>query len=75
MRKFSKEIKKVVIKVGSSSITHDNGKINLQKIDELCFEIANLKNQGYDVVLVSSGAIAAGLWFALCASSFYQSNA
>lgn len=60
MRKFSKEIKKVVIKVGSSSITHDNGKINLQKIDELCFEIANLKNQGYDVVLVSSGAIAAG---------------
>lgn len=31
MRKFSREIKKVVIKVGSSSITHDNGKINLQK--------------------------------------------
>ena len=49
MRKFSREIKKVVIKVGSSSITHDNGKINLQKIDELCFEIANLKNQGIDV--------------------------
>ena len=48
MRKFSRKIKKIVIKVGSSSITHDNGKINLQKIDELCFEIANLKNQGYD---------------------------
>ncbi|MDU1583225.1 MAG: glutamate 5-kinase [Peptoniphilus harei] len=60
MRKFSREIKKVVIKVGSSSITHDNGKINLQKIDELCFEIANLKNKGMDVILVSSGAIAAG---------------
>ena len=60
MRNFSKEIKKVVIKVGSSSITHDNGKINLQKIDELCFEIANLKNRGIDVILVSSGAIAAG---------------
>lgn len=60
MRKFSKDIKTIVIKVGSSSITHENGKINLQKIDELCFEIANLKNNGLNVLLVSSGAIAAG---------------
>ncbi|MGI5950024.1 glutamate 5-kinase [Peptoniphilus sp.] len=60
MRKFKNNLKKVVIKVGSSSITHDNGKINLQKIDELCYELANLENNGMDVVLVSSGAIAAG---------------
>lgn len=60
MRNFKNKLKKIVIKVGSSSITHDNGRINLQKIDELCFEIANLENSGYDVVLVSSGAIAAG---------------
>lgn len=60
MRKFSREPKKVVVKVGSSSITHENGIINLQKIDELCFELANMKNHGRDVVLVSSGAIAAG---------------
>lgn len=60
MRNFQKEIKTIVIKVGSSSITHENGKINLQKIDDLCFELANLKNKGYNVILVSSGAIAAG---------------
>lgn len=60
MRKFSRELKTVVVKVGSSSITHENGIINLQKIDELCFELANMKNHGIDVILVSSGAIAAG---------------
>ena len=60
MRKFTRELKRVVVKVGSSSITHDNGKINLQKIDELAWELSNLKNHGIDVILVSSGAIAAG---------------
>lgn len=64
MRKFSREPKKVVVKVGSSSITHENGIINLQKIDELCFELANMKNHGRDVVLVSSGAIEnPKIWF------------
>lgn len=60
MREFSRKLKKVVVKIGSSSITHDNGIINLQKIDELAWELSNLKNHGIDVVLVSSGAIAAG---------------
>lgn len=60
MREFTRELKKVVIKVGSSSITHDHGVINLQKIDELAWELSNLKNHGIDVILVSSGAIAAG---------------
>lgn len=60
MRKFTKDIKTVVIKVGSSSITHGDGSINLSKIDDLCFELANLKNNGINVILVSSGAIAAG---------------
>lgn len=60
MRKFTRDLKRVVVKVGSSSITHDNGIINLQKIDELAWELSNLKNHGIEVVLVSSGAIAAG---------------
>lgn len=60
MRKFSNELKRIVIKVGSSSITHENGVINLEKISELAWELSNLKNHGYEVVLVSSGAIAAG---------------
>lgn len=60
MRKFDKEIKKVVIKVGSSSITHENGGVNIERIEDLAKEIVNLKNSGIKVVLVSSGAIAAG---------------
>lgn len=60
MREFTRKLKRVVVKVGSSSITHSNGIINLQKIDELAWELSNLKNHGIDVILVSSGAIAAG---------------
>ena len=43
MREFKRNIKKLVIKVGSSSITHEDGAANLEKIDDLCFELANLK--------------------------------
>ncbi|MBN2259882.1 MAG: glutamate 5-kinase [Clostridiales bacterium] len=56
-----KKTKKLVIKVGTSSLTHATGKLNLQKIDSIVLQIANLHNKGIDVVLVSSGAIAAGL--------------
>lgn len=60
MRTFSRPLKKVVIKIGSSSITHPNGGVNIERIDALAKEIANLQNQGIAVILVSSGAIAAG---------------
>ena len=60
MRKFTNELKRIVIKVGSSSITHENGDINLRKIFDLCWQLSDAKNHGYEVVLVSSGAIAAG---------------
>lgn len=53
-------IKRLVIKVGSSSITHETGEINLEKIDQLAWECANLRNKGIEVALVSSGAIFAG---------------
>ncbi len=55
------EIKKLVIKVGSSSITYKNGKPNLQRIEDLACVISELKNRGISVILVSSGAIAIGL--------------
>lgn len=60
MRKFNKDIKKLVIKVGSSSITHENGGVNIERIEDLAKEIVNLENSGIKVILVSSGAIAAG---------------
>ena len=55
------EINKIVIKVGTRLLTYDTGKLNLGLIDRLVREIADLKNQGKDVVLVSSGAVGAGI--------------
>lgn len=52
--------KRIVIKVGSTSLTHPNGKLNLLRIDKLVRVITDLHNSGKEVVLVSSGAIAAG---------------
>ena len=52
--------KRIVIKVGSSSITHPSGDLYLSKIEKLVRILCDLKAQQKDVVLVSSGAIAAG---------------
>jgi len=52
--------KRVVVKVGTSTITHNDGKMNLMKLEHLSRTISSLKNQGMEVVLVSSGAIAVG---------------
>ncbi len=56
-----KDKKRIVIKIGSSSLTHEKtGELNLFKIEKLIRVICDLKGEGKDVVLVSSGAIAAG---------------
>ena len=56
-----KNKKRIVIKIGSSSLTHqESGDLNLLKIERLVRIISDLKGQGKEVVLVSSGAIAAG---------------
>ena len=60
MREFSKKKKKIVIKVGSSSVSHENGGVDIERIEELAKEIVNLENKGIKVILVSSGAIATG---------------
>lgn len=53
--------KRVVIKIGSSSLTHaETGRLNLAKMELLVRELSDLRNQGIDVCLVSSGAIAVG---------------
>ena len=52
---------RIVIKIGSSSLTHvETGEVNLMKIEKLVRVVSDLRGQGKDVVLVSSGAIAAG---------------
>lgn len=53
--------KRIVIKIGSSTLTHQTGKLNFSKIENLAMQIADLVNQGKEVILVSSGAIAVGM--------------
>ncbi len=59
-RERLKDIKRVVVKVGTTSLTHKNGKIDLKKLERLAVVLTDLNNRGIDVVLVSSGAIAVG---------------
>ena len=55
-----KEKKRIVIKIGSSSLTHpETGDLNLRKIEQLVRVLSDLRGQGREVILVSSGAIAA----------------
>jgi glutamate 5-kinase len=61
LRDRLKNKKRIVIKIGSSSLTHpETGRLNLTKMEILVRELSDLHNQGKDVVLVSSGAIAVG---------------
>ena len=58
-RELLKNKKRIVVKIGSSSITHEiTGNINYKKLDELVRILCDIKSEGKDVVLVSSGAIA-----------------
>lgn len=56
-----KNAKKIVVKVGTSTLTHSTGKLNLERIERLVRQLSDLRNQGKEVVLVSSGAIGAGM--------------
>lgn len=56
------KVKRIVVKVGTSSLTYEEtGNISFSQIDNLARQISDLKNKGYEVILVSSGAIASGL--------------
>ena len=61
IRSTFKDKKRIVIKIGTSSLTHkETGRLNLTKLEVLVREISDLRNQGKEVVLVSSGAIGVG---------------
>lgn len=53
--------KRIVIKVGTSTLTHETGKINLRHIEKLVRIISDLMNMGHEIILVSSGAIGVGV--------------
>ena len=61
IREKLKNSKRIVIKIGTSSLIYPNGNINLSSIDELAFVLADLSNQGKEVILVTSGAIGVGM--------------
>ena len=52
---------RLVIKVGTSTLAHHTGKLNIKRVEELCKVISDLKNAGHEIVLVSSGAIGMGV--------------
>ena len=51
---------RIVIKVGTSTLAHPTGRLNIQRIELLCKVMSDLKNAGHQIILVSSGAIAMG---------------
>lgn len=56
-----KEYQRIVVKVGTSTLTHETGKTNIRRLAQLCAVLADLHNAGRDVVLVTSGAIGVGV--------------
>lgn len=52
---------RIVIKLGTSTLTHATGKLNIRRVELLCKVMSDLKNAGHELVLVSSGAIAMGV--------------
>ena len=56
-----KNCHRVVIKVGSSTLTHSTGSLDLRRIEKLAKVLSDLKNTGKEIILVSSGAVSAGI--------------
>lgn len=60
-RERVKEAKRIVVKVGTSTLTYDNGRINLTRIEKLTRILSDVMNSGKEVILVTSGAIGVGV--------------
>lgn len=53
--------KRVVVKVGTSTLTHNTGRLNIRRVEMLVKTLADLQNAGHEIILVSSGAIGLGM--------------
>ena len=58
---YFRDSKKVVVKVGTSTLTHATGHLNLRRIEKIVKVLSDLQNSGMQIVLVSSGAVSAGV--------------
>lgn len=52
---------RVVVKVGTSTLAHPTGRLNIRRVEKLCKVLSDLKNSGHEIILVSSGAIGMGV--------------
>ena len=52
---------RIVVKIGTSTLTHLSGHLNIRRVEELCKTISDIKNAGHQVIMVSSGAIGMGV--------------
>ena len=52
---------KIVVKIGTSTLAHATGRLNIKRIEQLCKILSDLKNAGHEIILVSSGAIGMGV--------------
>lgn len=52
---------RIVIKIGTSTLAHSTGRLNIRQVEKLCRVISDLKNAGHEVIMVSSGAIGMGV--------------
>ncbi|KAM1183010.1 hypothetical protein ACFX1X_001377 [Malus domestica] len=59
-RGFLKDVKRLVLKVGTAVVTRNDGRIALGRLGALCEQLKELNSQGYEIILVSSGAVGLG---------------
>ena len=52
---------RIVVKIGTSTLTHSTGHLNIRRVEQLCKAISDIKNAGHEMILVSSGAIGMGV--------------
>lgn len=61
IRQNLRNVKRIVVKVGSSTLTYGNGHLNLGQLENLIRQLADIHNKGIEVILVTSGAVGAGM--------------
>lgn len=52
---------RIVVKIGTSTLTHATGHLNIRRVEELCKTLSDIKNAGHEIIMVSSGAVGMGV--------------
>ena len=58
---MEEKMQRIVVKIGTSTLAHPSGLLNIRRVEELCKVLSDLKNAGCEIILVSSGAIGMGV--------------